>query len=128
MFNRRDLTFEPEMNIATPQSYVLGPGDVVNIDVWGTSRDNISAIISPDGTITVENGGVIELSGLTVAQAKQRLRSRLGSFYQGSNIQMTLGQTRTITINVLGEVKTRKLHALCFCLRVPRPPHGRWHQ
>ena len=105
MFNRRDLTFEPEMNIATPQSYVLGPGDVVNIDVWGTSRDNISAIISPDGTITVENGGVIELSGLTVAQAKQRLRSRLGSFYQGSNIQMTLGQTRTITINVLGEVK-----------------------
>ncbi len=105
IFNRRDLTFEPEMNLATPQSYVLGPGDVVNIDIWGTSRDNISTTISPDGTITVENGGVIELSGLTVAQAKQRLKSRLGSFYQGSNIQMTLGQTRTITINVLGEVK-----------------------
>ena len=105
IFNRSDLTFEPEMNIATPQSYVLGPGDMVNIDIWGASRDNISTTISPDGTITVENGGVIELSGLTVAQAKQRLRSRLGSFYQGSNIQMTLGQTRTITINVLGEVK-----------------------
>lgn len=105
IFNRSDLTFEPEMNIATPQSYVLGPGDVVNIDIWGASRDNISTTISPDGTITVENGGVIELSGLTVAQAKQRLRSRLGSFYQGSNIQMTLGQTRTITINILGEVK-----------------------
>ncbi len=105
IFNRSDLSFEPEMNIATPQSYVLGPGDVVNIDIWGASRDNISTTISPDGTITVENGGVIELSGLTVAQAKQRLRSRLGSFYQGSNIQMTLGQTRTITINILGEVK-----------------------
>lgn len=105
IFNRRDLTFEPEMNIATPQSYVLGPGDVVNIDIWGASRDNISTTISPDGTITVENGGVIELSGLTVSQAKQRLRSRLGSFYQNSNIQMTLGQTRTITVNVLGEVK-----------------------
>ena len=105
IFNRSDLTFEPEMNIATPQSYVLGPGDMVNIDIWGSSRDNISTTISPDGTITVENGGVIELSGLTVAQAKQRLKSRLGSFYQGSNIQMTLGQTRTITINILGEVK-----------------------
>lgn len=105
IFNRSDLSFEPEMNIATPQSYVLGPGDVVNIDIWGASRDNISTTISPDGTITVENGGVIELSGLTVAQAKQRLRSRLGSYYQGSNIQMTLGQTRTITINILGEVK-----------------------
>ena len=105
IFNRSDLTFEPEMNIATPQSYVLGPGDVVNIDIWGASRENISTTISPDGTITVENGGVIELSGLTVAQAKQRLRSRLGSFYQDSNIQMTLGQTRTITINILGEVK-----------------------
>lgn len=105
IFNRRDLTFEPEMNIATPQSYVLGPGDIVNIDVWGASRDNISTTISPDGTITVENGGVIELSGLTVAQAKQRLRSRLGAFYQNSNIQMTLGQTRTITVHVMGEAK-----------------------
>ncbi len=105
IFNRRDLTFEPEMNIATPQSYVLGPGDIVNIDVWGASRDNISTTISPDGTITVENGGVIELSGLTVAQAKQRLRSRLGSFYQNSNIQMTLGQTRTITVHVMGEAR-----------------------
>ena len=105
IFNRRDLTFEPEMNIATPQSYVLGPGDIVNIDIWGISRDNISTTISPDGTITVENGGVIELSGLTVAQAKQRLKSRLGSFYQGSNIQMTLGQTRTITVHVMGEAR-----------------------
>lgn len=105
IFNRADLTFEPEMNIATPQSYVLGPGDIVNIDIWGASRDNISTTISPDGTITVENGGVIELSGLTVAQAKQRLKSRLGAFYQNSKIQLTLGQTRTITINVMGEVK-----------------------
>lgn len=105
IFNRRDLTFEPEMNIATPQSYVLGPGDIVNIDVWGASRDNISTTISPDGTITVENGGVIELSGLTVAQAKQRLRNRLGSFYQDSQIQMTLGQTRTITVHVMGEAR-----------------------
>ncbi len=105
IFNKKYLSFEPEMNIATPQSYVLGPGDIVNIDIWGASEDNISTIISPDGTITVENGGVIELSGLTVAQAKQRLKSRLGTFYQGSNIQMTLGQTRTITVNILGEVK-----------------------
>lgn len=105
IFNRRDLTFEPEMNIATPQSYVLGPGDIVNIDVWGASRENISTTISPDGTISIENGGVIELSGLTVAQAKQRLRSRLGPIYQDSNIQMTLGQTRTITVHVMGEAK-----------------------
>ena len=105
MFNKKYLTFEPEMNIATPQSYVLGPGDMVNIDIWGASSDQISTTISPDGTITVENGGVIELSGLTVAQAKQRLRSRLGQYYQDSQIQMTLGQTRTITVNVLGEVK-----------------------
>ncbi len=105
IFNKKYLTFEPEMNIATPQNYVLGPGDMVNIDVWGASSDNISTTISPDGTITVENGGVIELSGLTVAQAKQRLKSRLGAYYQDSQIQMTLGQTRTITVNVLGEVK-----------------------
>ena len=105
IFNKKYLSFEPEMNIATPQNYVLGPGDMVNIDIWGASSDQISTTISPDGTITVENGGVIELSGLTVAQAKQRLKSRLGAYYQDSQIQMTLGQTRTITVNILGEVK-----------------------
>ena len=105
VFNNQNLTFESSMNLATPQNYTLGPGDVVNVDVWGASQENVSETISPDGTITIEGIGVIQLGGLTVSQAKSRLKQVLGPRYQGSKIDLTLGQTRTITVSVMGEVK-----------------------
>lgn len=105
VFNNKNLTFESSMNLATPQNYRLGAGDVVNIDIWGASQESVSETISPDGTITIEGVGVISLGGLSVKQAKSRLRSVLGPRYQDSRIELTLGQTRTITISVMGEVK-----------------------
>ena len=105
VFNNKNMTFESSMNIATPQNYRLGPGDMVNVDIWGASQESISETISPDGTITIEGYGVIHLGGLSVSQAKSRLKQLLGSRYQDSHIDLTLGQTRTITISVTGEVK-----------------------
>ena len=105
VFNNKNLTFESSMNLATPQNYRLGPGDVVNIDIWGASQESVSETISPDGTITIEAIGVIQLSGLSVAQAKAKLKRVLGPRFQDSKIELTLGQTRTITISVMGEVK-----------------------
>lgn len=105
VFNNKNLTFQSSMNLATPQNYVLGPGDVVNIDIWGSSQENISETISPDGTIVISDIGLIQLSGLSVAQAKSKLKRELGSRYQDSNIELTLGQSRTITISIMGEVK-----------------------
>ena len=106
VFNRKDMTFESSMNIATPQNYRLGPGYEVNVDIWGASQESISETISPDGYITIEGVGVVQLGGLTVGQAKNRLRQVIGPRYQDSQIELTLGQTRTITISVTGEVKT----------------------
>ena len=105
VFNNKNMTFESSMNIATPQNYRLGPGDVVNVDIWGASQESVSETISPDGTITIEDVGVVQLGGLTVSQAKSRLRQVIGPRYQDSQIELTLGQTRTITISVTGEVK-----------------------
>ena len=105
VFNNKNLTFESSMNLATPQNYRLGPGDVVNVDIWGASQESVSETISPDGTITIEGIGVIQLGGLSVSQAKARLKRELGPRYQGSKIDLTVGQTRTITISVIGEVK-----------------------
>ena len=105
IFNNKNLTFESSMNLATPQNYTLGPGDKVNVDIWGASQESITEIISPDGTITIEDIGVIQLSGLSVSQAKNRLKRVLGPRYQDSKIDLTLGQTRTITVSVMGEVK-----------------------
>lgn len=105
VFNNKNLTFESSMNLATPQNYVLGPGDEVNVDIWGASQESITESVSPDGTITIEGIGVIKLGGLSVKQAKAKLKQVIGPRYQGSHIDLTLGQTRTITISVMGEVK-----------------------
>lgn len=106
LFQNEDLTFEPAMNIATPQNYILGAGDAVFIDIYGASQKTIEETISPDGYVVVEDFGPIQLGGLTVEQANARVKSKLGTRYSSSNIQFSVGQTRTITVNVMGEVKT----------------------
>lgn len=112
IFNNKELTFEPNMNIATPQNYRLGPGDAVFIDVYGASQKTVQETISPDGTVTIEGYGPVYLSGLTVDQANARLRSTLGSRYASSSVKLTVGQTRTIMVNVMGEVKTPGTYTL----------------
>ena len=104
IFNRRMLTFEPNMNIATPANYVVGAGDRVIIDVYGASQKSEQLEVSPDGTITVEGFGPIYLAGLTVSAANEKIKQDLGQRYKSSNIRMTVGQTRTISVNVMGEV------------------------
>lgn len=112
IFNNKELTFEPNMNIATPQNYRLGPGDAVFIDIYGASQKTIESTVSPDGTVTIEGFGPVQVSGLTVEQANAKLRSTLGARYSSSKIKLTVGQTRTIMINVMGEVKNPGTYTL----------------
>jgi protein involved in polysaccharide export with SLBB domain len=104
IFSNQDLSFDPIMNIATPQNYVLGAGDEVSVDIYGASQKSVDCTVSPDGDIIIEGYGPIHVGGLTVAAAKERLRATLGSRYQSSRIKLSLGQTRTVSINVMGEV------------------------
>lgn len=112
IFNKRSLSFEPNMNIATPASYVVGPGDQVAIDVYGASQTSKTYEVSPEGTIIIEGFGPIEIGGLTVAQANQKIKDQLGQRYRQSSIRMTVGQTRTITVNVMGEVSAPGTYTL----------------
>ncbi|MCI5506592.1 MAG: SLBB domain-containing protein [Prevotella sp.] len=104
IFNNKELTFEPNMNIATPQNYRLGPGDAVFVDIYGASQKSIQATVTPDGTIVLEGFGPVTVSGLTVAQANARLKATLGARYSSSKVRLTVGQTKTIMVNVMGEV------------------------
>lgn len=112
IFNNKDLSFEPNMNIATPENYVLGPGDVVYVDVYGGSNKSVETTISPDGYINVEGYGLIAVSGLTVSQANARVKAELGKRYSSSTIKLTVGQTKTISVNVMGEVKVPGTYTL----------------
>ncbi|MDY4040322.1 MAG: SLBB domain-containing protein [Prevotella sp.] len=112
IFNQKKLSFEPNMNIATPQNYQLGPGDAVFIDIYGASQKTINATVSPDGDVTIPGFGPVQVSGLTVRQANARLRATLGARYSSSNVRLTVGQTKTITVNIMGEVKVPGTYTL----------------
>ena len=112
IFNKEDLSFEPAMNIPTPDNYILGAGDAVLIDIYGASQKTVEATVSPDGFVVIEGYGPIQVAGLTVTQANSRVRSQLGARYSSSKIRLSVGQTRTITVNVMGEVKTPGTYTL----------------
>lgn len=111
LFTNRNLTFEPSANLATPVNYRLGPGDEVIIDIWGASETTIRQTISPEGTILVSGLGPVQLSGMTVKDANAYLQREFSKIYSGisgtdpnSQIKLTLGDIRTIQINIMGEV------------------------
>lgn len=112
IFNQKNLTFNPIVNIPTPVDYRLGPNDEVVIDIWGASQNTVRQTITPDGSITVDRLGPIYLNGMTISEANDYVQKKFGSIYSGissgeegiSSIKLTLGQIRTIQLNVMGEV------------------------
>ena len=110
LFAINSLTFAPIENLATPADYKLGPGDEVIIDVWGANQTTIRQVIAPDGFINVEEVGLLFLGGMTVKEANDYVRRKLSKIYSvdgesaQSEIKLTLGAIRTITVNVVGEI------------------------
>ena len=91
-------------NLPTPQNYVVGAGDQLVIDIYGESQKTLVHTISPEGTITLGGVGPVYVSGLTVAEAQNKIKNTLGRHYSGSSVRLTLGQTRSIMVNIMGEV------------------------
>ena len=114
IFRTQNLTFEPNVNLATPQDYRLGPGDEVIIDVWGANQTTLRETISPDGYIHIPDLGPILLNGMDIAHAMEYLKQKLAQIYAASaeNIQISLGNARTIQVNVMGEVVQPGTYAL----------------
>lgn len=114
IFNIDKLTFQPNLNMATPENYRLGPGDEVIVDVWGASQNTMRLEISPDGYVNISNLGPVYLNNMTIKDARQLLKQELGKIYADSanNIQVTLGNIRTIQVNVMGEVRAPGTYAL----------------
>ena len=121
IFRTANLTFEPSMNIATPVNYRLGPGDELQIEVWGASEANITQKVSPDGYISIPNVGPVNVNGLTVQAATNRIKAKLSQIYSGlassnvnlsTHVKVSLGQIRTIQVNIMGEVARPGTYAL----------------
>jgi len=110
VFSSTELSFEPNVNMATPQNYRLGPGDEVIIDIWGASEDNLREEISPDGQIVISQIGPVYLNGMTIAEANKHVKNIFARKYAGvgteTDVNLTLGNIRSIQVDVMGEVNT----------------------
>lgn len=111
LFSNKNLTFEPSLNIPTPENYVLGPGDEVIIDIWGNSEATVRQVISPEGSINVSNIGPIYLNGKRIQEASSYLKTMFSRIYSdlasenpSTFLKVSLGQIRSIQVNVMGEI------------------------
>lgn len=111
MFNNKKLTFEPNLNIPTPDNYKLGPGDEIIIDIWGNSEASIKQQISPEGSIYISGLGPIYLNGKLIQEATAYLKKVFSKIYADLNssdpktfLKLSLGQIRSIKVNIMGEV------------------------
>lgn len=111
VFRNNRLSFTPNINMPTPRNYVLGPGDEVIVDIFGANQTTIRSVISPEGYINVDILGPIYLSGKTIESANSFLKNKLSQIYEGLNggeeqtdIQLSLGQVRSIQVSIIGEV------------------------
>ena len=121
IFKGANVTFEPSLNMATPADYRLGPGDEVVIDVYGASESHIAQKISPEGYINISSVGPVNLNGLTLKAAKERIFAKLSKIYSGmqssnldvsTDVKVTIGEIRTIQVNILGEISKPGTYAL----------------
>lgn len=112
IFNNANLSFEPNLNIAAPRDYLIGPGDEIVIDIFGATQSSIHQTVNAEGVIVIDQYGPFDIGGLTLAQADNLIRKELSAMYESSTVRVSIGQTRTIMINVMGEVNVPGTYTL----------------
>jgi protein involved in polysaccharide export with SLBB domain len=107
LFTSKSLSFEPNQNMPTPPNYILGPGDQLDVNIYGIQQFGYSATISKNGTVNIPNVGEIFLSGLAFEAAKNKLQKQLGRIYttlpsNGSKLSVSVSNYRTILVTIIG--------------------------
>lgn len=117
VFNNKNLTFEPNLRLPTPTNYILGPDDAIKVDITGYAYQHYDAVVSPEGTIKIENLQPIYVNGNTIEQAKAKIIARLKTIFAGLRngtllADVTLGNVRTIKVTIVGEVQNPGTYSL----------------
>ena len=110
IFDNQDLSFEPNLSIATPQGYIIGVGDQISVDVFGLSDVTKKLKVTPEGDIRFPNLGPVKVSGLTVEEARMKMKKALTKIYPGItngsvSVQLSISQIRSIQVTLIGEIK-----------------------
>ena len=113
-FKNKNIVETPQLFVATPSDYRLGPGDELLINLYGASENSYPVQISRNGNVKLDRMDPIYLSGLSIKSASKRLKSRLSKIYTGLNssdpiekvdLELSLQKARSIVINITGQVE-----------------------
>ena len=121
-FNNQNISFAPNLNLATPANYELGPGDEISISLWGAAENNYSVEVNREGALRIPNIGPVYVSGLTMDDATGKIKGKLKRIYSGINasqnspykvfLNISLINVRTVQVNIIGEVKVPGTYSL----------------
>lgn len=117
IFKNKALSFEPNLRIPTPPGYILGAGDELQAGITGYAAKDYNLLVSEEGTVKLEHFAPIYVNGLTVSEAKAKIKQRLGSLYTGLNngslnLDLTLAKVKSIKVTVVGEVENPGTYAI----------------
>ena len=119
LFNSKNLTFNPSVNIQTPKNYEIGIGDQILINIWGNSQNNYQLTVNKNGQILIPDVGPLYIAGTTFQEAEKKIKERLTAIYSdmsGNNpktfAQINMGQLQSIQVNLVGEVTTPGTYVL----------------
>lgn len=105
LFAGSPTTFAPVTEIPIPSNYILGPGDVLRIQLWGKENQNLELPISRDGSISFPQSGPMSVAGLIFDEARQQIKKRVSEQYIGVEASVSLGELRSMRVFVLGEAR-----------------------
>ncbi len=118
IFSNGVLSFEPNINIATPVGYIIGPNDEININIYGYQEASYSLKVGPEGDINIPYVGIMYVAGLSIEQATSKIKSKLSSSGYSNiktgltKVSVTIGRIRSIKVTVLGEAKVPGTYTL----------------
>lgn len=109
-FSNSQLSFQPDIRIATPQGYIIGPEDELIILLTGLNETVVKSKVTPEGKVQIPYVGLVNVNGLSIEQAKSQIKNRMQKFYPAlasgqTDLSITLGNIRSIRVTIVGEVK-----------------------
>jgi protein involved in polysaccharide export with SLBB domain len=107
LFDNPTLNFEPNLKLATPMNYILGPGDELQVSVYGVQEYNASIPVSVEGKVSIQYVGEISVSGMSIEAATQKIKGAMVKVYSTigsgeSQVAISLSRIRTIRVTIIG--------------------------
>jgi len=105
LFVQPPSTFSPIDRFQVPSDYTIGPGDELQIKVWGQVEADLRVIVDRSGQIYIPQAGEISVAGIRYGDLEEHLKRNISRVFKNFNITATIGRLRAIQVVVVGNAR-----------------------